>query len=76
MTGRKRERQERMDKLQISLAAARVNAGLTQDDVAKHMKVSKKTIVNWEKGKVKPSLATIKMLSLLYHIPIDNIFLP
>lgn len=76
MTGRKREKQERMEKLQISLAAARVNAGLTQDDVAKHMKVSKKTIVNWEKGKVKPSLATIKMLSLLYNIPIDNIFLP
>lgn len=38
-----------MEKLQISLAAARVNAGLTQDDVSKNMKISKNTLVNWEK---------------------------
>ena len=35
--------------LKISLAAARVNAGLTQDDVAREFKISKQTIVNWEK---------------------------
>lgn len=39
-----------MEKLQISLAAARVNAGLTQEEVAKNMKISKNTLVNWEKG--------------------------
>ena len=39
-----------MDKFQISLAAARVNAGLTQEEVAKAMKVGKQTIVSWEKG--------------------------
>lgn len=38
-----------MDKFQISLAAARVNAGLTQEEVAKAMKVGKQTIVSWEK---------------------------
>ena len=62
--------------LQISLAAARVNAGLTQDEVAKEMHVGKQTIVNWEKGKTSPSFATTKALSDLYKIPIDNIFLP
>ena len=36
--------------IQISLAAARVNAGLTQEEVAEKLQVSKKTIVNWEKG--------------------------
>ena len=36
------------DKLQISLAAARVNAGMTQEDVAKRMHVSKNTVINWE----------------------------
>ena len=41
-----------MQDLQISLAAARVNAGLTQADVAKEMRLNKQTIVNWEKGKV------------------------
>ena len=34
--------------IQISLAAARVNACMTQDSVAKAMHVSKQTVVNWE----------------------------
>ena len=65
-----------MEKLQISLAAARVNAGMTQDDVAKKMKISKTTIVNWEEGKVVPSFANLQMLCTIYNISKDNIFLP
>lgn len=65
-----------MEKIQISLAAARVNAGMTQQEVAEKMHVSKKTIVNWEKGKISPSFATVNALSELYKIPEDNIFLP
>ena len=62
--------------IQISLAAARVNAGLTQEDVAKLLKVGKRTIINWEKGANIPSFSAIKMLSDIYKIPVDNIFLP
>lgn len=62
--------------IRISLAAARVNAKLTQEDVAKRMKIGKRTIINWEKGVVMPSFADINMLSNIYGIPIDNIFLP
>lgn len=62
--------------IQISLAAARVNAKLTQEEVAKKMKIGKRTIINWEKGKSIPSFADIKMLSDIYGIPVDNIFLP
>ena len=47
--------------LQIKMAAARVNAGLTQNDVASRMKISKQTVVNWEKGKVIPKPAQFKM---------------
>ena len=65
-----------MEKLQISLAAARVNAGLTQEDVAKRIRVSKQTIVNWEKGKIVPGIPQIETLSRIYGIPQDNIFLP
>lgn len=65
-----------MENLQISLAAARVNARMTQEDVAKEMHVSKNTVLNWEKGNVAPSFATLHALSILYGIPINNIFLP
>lgn len=62
--------------IQISLAAARVNAKLTQEEVANKMKIGKRTIINWEKGTVMPSFADLNMLSGIYGIPVDNIFLP
>lgn len=65
-----------MDILKISLAAARVNAGLTQEEAANKMKVGKRTIINWEKGIVTPSFADVNLMSQIYNIPIDNIFLP
>lgn len=61
--------------LQISLAAARVNAGLTQKEVAEKMGVSKVTIISWEKGKTLPNIATARKLAELYEIPLDNIYL-
>ena len=60
-----------MEKLQISLAAARVNAGLTQADVAEKMGVGKQTVVNWEKGLSEPKMSQARELSALY-----DIFLP
>ncbi len=64
-----------MEKIQITLAAARVNAKLTQEEVAHKMGVSKRTIINWEKGNIIPNSASLNMLSEIYKIPIDNIFL-
>lgn len=60
----------------ISLAAARVNAKLRQEDVAKSLGVSKLTIINWEKGKTTPSIANFEKLAEIYNIPMDYIFLP
>ena len=64
------------DTLQITLAAARVNAGMTQTDTAKALKVTKQTIVNWENGRIIPGAMQLDCLSRLYNIPVDNIFLP
>ena len=75
MTGKSKEVRQ-MAEIQISLAAARVNAGMTQQDVAKRLHVSKQTIVNWEKGKIIPGIPQIETLSRVYDIPQDNIFLP
>lgn len=64
-----------MESLRISLAAARVNAGLTQEDVAKKLNVGKQTVVSWEKGETEPKISQGMALSTLYKIPLDNIFL-
>lgn len=67
---------EAINNFQISLAAARVNANMTQQEVADKVHKSKNTIVNWEKGKAKPDFSALTMLSALYNVPIDYISVP
>jgi DNA-binding XRE family transcriptional regulator len=64
-------------RMKIKLNAARVNAGLTQEDVAKRLGKSKNTIVSWEKGKSSPDIETGKALAKMYGVSVnDLIFLP
>lgn len=65
-----------MKDLRISLASARVNAKLSQRDVARVMEVSTKTIGNWERGKVIPKPAQLLMFCAVCGIDVDNILLP
>ena len=66
-----------MDKnYKVTLAAARVNAGLTQADVANRMKVSKQTIVNWENGKIEMKPAQFTMYCMIVGAPTSVIILP
>lgn len=60
----------------VSLAAARINAGYKQEEVAKELKISKSTLISWEKGKVTPRVEQFKALCILYKVPEDNINLP
>lgn len=62
--------------LKISLKAARINAGLTQEAVAAMLKKSKVTIINWEKGKTSIDEGNFDALCRLYSVDEDNIFLP
>lgn len=59
---------------QITLKAARVNAGLTQSDVAGKLNISVGTLKNWEKGKTFPKQPQIEALCELYNVSYDNIF--
>ena len=65
-----------MDPLQITLAAARVNAGMTQKEAAEALGINRLTLVKWENGQVIPGTIQLIALSNIYKIPIDNIFVP
>jgi transcriptional regulator with XRE-family HTH domain len=62
--------------VKISLKAARVNANMTQDEVARVLKKNKQTIVNWENGKTIIDVGNFTALCQLYKIDKDCIFLP
>jgi transcriptional regulator with XRE-family HTH domain len=61
----------------ISLRAARVNAGLSQEEAACKLGVSKKTLGNWENGITFPSADKINLICELYGVSYDQLnFLP
>ena len=62
--------------MKISLRAARINANLSQRDVAKHMHKNLNTITKWETGKVAIDPIYLKELCSLYNMPAEYISLP
>lgn len=60
----------------ITMAAARVNAGKTQKQLAKECNVSESTIINWEKGETLPNIKKLPLLEKAYGIPLDYVRIP
>ena len=59
---------------QMTLKAARVNAGFSQKKVAEAVGVTPATIYNWESGKTPITVRMANRLSDLYGVPMDDIF--
>ena len=57
----------------ISIKAARVNAGYTQEEVAKALKKSKNTIVSYEAYTTSPDINVAKAMAKLFEMPVDDI---
>ena len=58
----------------ISLAAARINAGFSQEEAAKALNISRSTLIKYESGETVPNWDTVKAIEELYQYPADNIF--
>lgn len=55
------------------LKTQRVSLGLTQQEVADHLHVSRQTISNWEVGRNFPDIPMIISISDYYHISLDEL---
>jgi putative transcriptional regulator len=62
------------DRVANSVREHRRNAGLTQEDLAAAMKVSRQTIISIEKGKYVPSLPLALKLARFFKCSTDNVF--
>ena len=49
--------------IKISIKAARVNAELSQAELAKYIGVDKSTVFNWEHGLSEPNVTQLRMIS-------------
>lgn len=64
-----------MEKIpQISMAAARVNANMTQQEAAEKLGISKATLQNYEAGKTVPDWDMVHKIGDVYHFPHEYIF--
>ena len=57
----------------MSLAAARVNANLTQSQVCKELGIGKNTIVSYEAYNTSPDIDRAKQLAALYGCELEEI---
>lgn len=61
----------------ITLAAARINAGMTQREAAERLNVTQKTLCKWEKARTFPNALQIDAICDLYGVSYEQIiFLP
>lgn len=61
---------------QISLRAARIDAGLTQKQAAEQIGVTPLTLQNWEHGIFEPRYSHLKKACEVYGRKPEDIFLP
>lgn len=62
---------------QITLKAARINAGLTQEEMAKKLDIAASTYNKWENNPQNITIIRQKQISEILNFPSDNIiFLP
>ena len=55
------------------LKDARVLAGLTQEQVAEELGISRQTMSNWENGKTYPDIVSVIKMSDLYSVSLDHL---
>lgn len=60
----------------ISMEAARVNAKLTQEQLAEKMGVSRSTVIDWENGKREVRTAYFRLFCIVVGMNEDDILLP
>lgn len=55
------------EKLQL----IRKNKGLTQEDIAERLAVSRQAVAKWESGQVYPDISNLIQISNLFHVTVD-----
>ena len=57
--------------LEQKLRDSRIGCGLSQEDLAGKVNVSRQTVSGWERGTVRPSADNLAALSEIFQIPVD-----
>ncbi|MBR6788448.1 MAG: helix-turn-helix transcriptional regulator [Clostridia bacterium] len=56
-----------------NLKSARKEANLTQKEVAKRLNVVESCYANWEQGRTEPNLSTLRQISVIFDVSLDDL---
>ncbi len=59
--------------LEEKLIVLRKSQGLSQEDLASKLDVSRQAVYKWETGQAVPEISKLKLLSSLYNVSLDNL---
>lgn len=57
----------------MTLKAARINAGLTQEQVREKTGIARSTLMRWERGRSSPRVRDLAVLCELYGVPMNYV---
>lgn len=65
-----------MEQIKLTLEAARVNAGLSQQAAADLFGIDRTTLVKWENGYTNIAYVTLCGMAYLYKVPVECLIMP
>ncbi len=62
------------EKIRNEVSTYRTNAGITQEDLASKVHVSRQTIIALEKGNYTPSILLALKIATFFKVPVEKLF--
>jgi DNA-binding XRE family transcriptional regulator len=59
--------------MKLTLKAARINAGFTQEEASERLHIHKSSLSNYETGKTAPPMDIALLMAELYDVPINDL---
>lgn len=53
------------------IKALRMKSGLSQEQLAEKLMISRQAVSRWENGETEPGIASLKLLASLFHVSMD-----
>ena len=62
-----------MTNIGINISSARKNLGITQEELAKRLNVTRQAVSNWENGKTEPDIETLSNIANIFEMSTDEL---
>lgn len=59
--------------IKTTIKKLRVEKGLTQDELAEKLSVTRQAVSNWENGKTQPDIETLTKLAEIFDVSVEKI---